>query len=69
MLERALEFAGPVLDQKQRLNNFPLGPARKECGRCRSGFASLLARAERDPASDANTVSGLSSYAFTLSCM
>ena len=29
------------------------------------GFASLLARTERDLASDANTISGLSSYAFT----
>jgi hypothetical protein len=64
--ERALEFAAPALDQ---VNATSIGflselRAREPAGADRI-FASLLARTELDPAADANTVSGLSSYAFT----
>jgi hypothetical protein len=65
-IERALEFAGPVLDQVNRDSITFLSALReKNAVAADQGFASLLARAERDPASDANTISGLSSYAFT----
>ncbi|MFN2511425.1 MAG: hypothetical protein ABR568_08270 [Pyrinomonadaceae bacterium] len=65
-VERALEFAGPVLDQVNRDSITFLSALReKNAAAADQGFASLLARAERDPASDANTISGLSSYAFT----
>lgn len=65
-VERALEFAGPVLDQINRDSITFLSALReKNAEAADQGFASLLARAERDPASDANTISGLSSYAFT----
>lgn len=65
-VERALEFAAPALDQ---VNASSIGflcalrAKRPDAGDQR--FALLLARAELDPLSDANTVSGLSSYAFT----
>lgn len=65
-VERALEFAGPVLDQINRDSITFLSALReKNAPAADQGFASLLARAELDPASDANTISGLSSYAFT----
>ncbi len=65
-VERALEFAGPVLDQVNRDSITFLSALReKNAAAADQGFASLLARTERDPASDANTISGLSSYAFT----
>lgn len=65
-VERALEFAGPVLDQINRDSIIFLSALReRNAAAADQGFASLLARAERDPASDANTISGLSSYAFT----
>jgi len=65
-IERALQFAGPVLDQINRDSiNFLSALREKNARAADLGFASLLARAERDPASDANTISGLSSYAFT----
>ncbi len=65
-IERALEFAAPVLD---RVNANSIGflsalrAKRPEAADQR--FALLLACAEFDPSSDANTVSGLSSYVFT----
>lgn len=63
---RAMEFAGPVLDQISRDTiNFLSALREKNSQAADQGFLSLLARAERDPSSDANTVSGLSSYAFT----
>lgn len=68
-IERALEFAAPVLNQVNANSiNFlstlrAKKPAAAEVADQR--FAALLARAEFDPSSDANTVSGLSSYAFT----
>ena len=64
--EKAFEFAAPALDwvneasisflSRLRLLNAELADKQ---------FIRLLARAELDPTSDANTVSGLSSYAFT----
>lgn len=64
--ERAFEFAAPALGSvneasigflsRLRLLNPELADKQ---------FMRLLARAELDPTSDANTVSGLSSYAFT----
>jgi hypothetical protein len=64
--EAAFEFAAPALDSVNEASiRFlsrlrPLSPAVAD-----RQFMRLLARAELDPASDANTVSGLSSYAFT----
>ena len=55
-----------MLDQVNRDSIIFLSALReKNAAAADQGFASLLARAERDPASDANTISGLSSYAFT----
>ena len=65
-IDQALEFAALVLD---RVNANSIGflsalrEKRPELADQR--FAFLLARAEFDPLADANTVSGLSSYAFT----
>src|SRR5207302_3428253 len=65
-VERAMQFAGPVLDQVNRDSINFLSTLRQKNAQLADGaFASLLARAERDPFSDANTVSGLSAYAFT----
>lgn len=64
--ERAMEFATPVLDSVNRYTIFFLSALReKNAAAADQGFLSLVARAGRDSASDANTVSGLSSYAFT----
>ena len=65
-MERALSFAGPVLDQVNKDSiNFLSALREKNAQAADAGFSSLLARAARDPLSDANTVAGLSSYAFT----
>ncbi|HKZ01283.1 MAG TPA: hypothetical protein VJ180_03535 [Pyrinomonadaceae bacterium] len=65
-VETALKFAGPVLDQVNRDSiNFLSALREKNAQPADHRFLSLLARAELDPGSDANTVSGLSSYAFT----
>lgn len=65
-VQRALEFAGPVLNQVSRDTITFLSTLReKDSQAADQGFLNLLAIAERDPLSDANTVSGLSSYAFT----
>ena len=65
-MERALQFAAPALDSINRDSiNFLSALREKNPTAADQVFLSLLARAERDPASDANTVSGLSSYAFT----
>ena len=64
--EKAFEFALPVLDGvNERTISFLsrlrlLNPSLAD-----KQFMLLLARTELDPAADANTVSGLSSYAFT----
>ncbi len=65
-VEKAMQIAGPVMDQVNRDTMNFLSALRQKNAQAADGwFASLLARAESDPVSDANTVSGLSSYAFT----
>ncbi|MDQ2856642.1 MAG: hypothetical protein M3R68_09960 [Acidobacteriota bacterium] len=65
-VERALQFAAPVLEQVNKDTIFFLSELRqKNAQAADAAFASLLARTARDAAADANTVSGLSSYAFT----
>jgi len=65
-ISRALEFAAPALDQVNRETiGFLCALREKNASQANQVFAALLARTERDPAADANTVSGLSSYAFT----
>ena len=64
--EKALEFAGPALDRVNEASISFLSRLRLlNAALADKQFTRLLARAELDPASDANTVSGLSSYAFT----
>src|ERR1041384_95104 len=63
---RALEFAAPALNQvNARSIGFLSRLREKRSESADQRFALLLAQAELDPSSDANTVSGLSSYAFT----
>jgi hypothetical protein len=65
-VERALEFAGPALDQVNAKSIGFLSVLRtKNPDVADLRFALLLAHSELDPLSDANTVSGLSSYAFS----
>jgi len=65
-VERAMQYAGPVLDQVNKDTMGFLSVLRQKNPQAADGaFASLLARAGQDPLSDANTVAGLSSYAFT----
>jgi hypothetical protein len=65
-VQRAMEFAAPVLDQVSSHSIGFLSALRaKNSEAADQRFALLLARAQFDPSSDANTVSGLSSYAFT----
>ncbi|MGZ8845480.1 MAG: hypothetical protein ACXW3C_03360 [Pyrinomonadaceae bacterium] len=65
-VEPALEFAAPALDQVNPNSIGFLSALRaKSPEAADQRFALLLARAQFDPLSDANTVSGLSSYAFT----
>ena len=65
-VERAMQFASPALDSVNRDSITFLSALReKNAAAADQGFLALLARSERDPAADANTVSGLSSYAFT----
>ncbi|HEU5459446.1 MAG TPA: hypothetical protein VFU83_03090 [Pyrinomonadaceae bacterium] len=64
--ERALEFAAPVLTHASVHTIGFLSELRKKNAEAADRvFLTLLNRAEADPASDANTVSGLSSYVFT----
>jgi hypothetical protein len=68
-VERALEFAAPGLNQVN-VNSIGFLSALRAKDRGTAAladqrFSALLALAEFDPSSDANTVSGLSSYAFT----
>jgi tetratricopeptide (TPR) repeat protein len=63
---RAVEFAAPALNQVNASSIGFLSRLReKRSEAADQRFALLLAQAELDPSSDANTVSGLSSYAFT----
>jgi hypothetical protein len=64
--ERALQYADPVLGSVSVASiNFLSTLREKNAAAADQRFAAMLARAEVDPAADANTVSGLSSYAFT----
>lgn len=63
---RALEFAAPALNQVNASSiGFLCRLREKRSETADQRFALLLAQAELDPSSDANTISGLSSYAFT----
>jgi hypothetical protein len=65
-IQRALQFAAPALNQTNRDTiNFLSALREKNSQAADEGFVMLLTIAERDPAADANTVSMLSSYAFT----
>jgi len=65
-IERAMEFAAPALDQVNPNSIGFLSALRaRNPETADQRFALLLARAQFDSSSDANTVSGLSSYAFT----
>ena len=65
-VERAVEFATPALGSVNADSIFFLSALReKNAQLADTAYASLMARAVRDPNSDANTVSGLSSYMFT----
>ena len=65
-VDQALEFAAPALNQVSVASIGFLSALRiKRAGVADEEFAMLLAQAEIDPASDANTASLLSSYAFT----
>jgi hypothetical protein len=65
-IERALEFAAPVLlEVNERTIRFLTALRLKRPDLADQRFMLLLARCELDPSSDANTVSGLSTYAFT----
>jgi hypothetical protein len=65
-VERALQFATPALDSVNIDSVFFLSALReKNAQLADAAYTNLLARAARDPNSDANTVSGLSSYLFT----
>ncbi len=65
-VDLAREFAAPALGEVNARSIMFLSELRaKEPAAADQIFASLLARTELDPAADANTISGLSSYAFT----
>lgn len=65
-VQRAMEFASPALNRVSRETITFLSALREKNSQAADqGFLTLLTIAERDPLSDANTVSGLSSYAFT----
>jgi len=65
-VERAWIYALPALYPVSVDSIFFLSALReKDASRADKAFDGLLARAQRDPTSDANTVSGLSSYALT----
>lgn len=65
-VERGWQIAQPALDKVSVESIFFLSTLReKNASLADKGFEGLLARAARDSMSDANTVSGLSSYALT----
>ena len=65
-VERALEFARPALESVNIDSIFFLSALReKNAQLADAAYTNLLARAARDPNSDANTISGLSSYLLT----
>jgi hypothetical protein len=64
--ERALQYADPALVSVSVASiNFLSSLRQINAAAADQRYAAMLARALADPASDANTVSGLSSYAFT----
>jgi hypothetical protein len=64
--EKAFEFAAPALDSVNEASiSFLSGLRLLNAALADTQFIRLLARAELDLTADANTVSGLSSYAFT----
>jgi hypothetical protein len=66
LIERAMQFASPALGSVNRESiNFLSSLREKNADAADQAFLALLGRAQQDPNSDANTVSGLSSYAFT----
>jgi hypothetical protein len=65
-VDRALQYADPALDSVNADSiNFLSALREKKAEAADQRFAAMLQRAAVDPASDANTVSRLSSYAFT----
>ncbi len=65
-VDRGWAYAVPALDKVNLDSIFFLSTLReKNASLADKGFEGLLARSARDPLSDANTVSGLSSYLFT----
>jgi hypothetical protein len=65
-VERALQFADPVLDSVTTQGLYFLARLRQKNAKLADErYAALLSRALTDPATDANTVSLLSSYIFT----
>jgi hypothetical protein len=65
-VDRGWAYAMPALDKVSLDSIFFLSTLReKNASLADKAFEGLLARAARDPMSDANTVSGLSSYLFT----
>ncbi|HKU77318.1 MAG TPA: hypothetical protein VJR02_25620 [Pyrinomonadaceae bacterium] len=65
-VQRAFEFASPALTSVNPDSIFFLSALREKNAQLADGaFTNLLALAARDPNSDANTISGLSSYLFT----
>lgn len=65
-VDLAREFAAAALTEVNNASIGFLGELRaKDPASADQIFAALLARAELDPTADANTISGLSSYAFT----
>lgn len=65
-VERAMQFAAPALDSVNLDSIFFLSALReKNAQLADSAFTNLLGHVSRDPSSDANTVSGLSSYVLT----
>lgn len=65
-IERGWQIALPALDKVSMDSIFFLSTLReRNTSMADKGFDRLMARAARDPMSDANTVSGLSSYLFT----
>ena len=65
-IDRALQFAEPLLNEVSANSiNFLSALRTKRSQAADERYAIMLTRVELDPASDANTVSGLSSYAFT----
>lgn len=65
-VEKAMQFAAPDLNKVNINTMFFLSAVRQKNAQIAdAAFASVLARAAQDPMSDANTVSGLSSYVLT----